>query len=928
MVIKINYTSSDIYVSTNVSPVYVVVNYSGVSAGGGAVWGGITGTLSNQLDLQAALDAKFDDPTGTTAQYLRGDGSLATFPAIPGGTVTSVGLTMPSAFNVANSPVTSAGTLTVTGAGTAAQYVRGDGQLATFPSTASGGSSVNYYLNGSINASVAGYKQLSNTATIGGGFDFTLVGNGLIAQFLTDVGNPNRIEIPGGAWNFEMFFQVSSSGGNQKFYVELLKYNGTTFTLIASSSVVPEEITGGTSIDLYLTSLAVPTTALLITDRLAIRVYIVDNAVGRTITLHTEDNTLCEIITTFAGGIAALNGLSANTQYLATGTSGTDFNISSLTDTHTFNLPTASASNRGALSSADWSTFNNKVPSTRTLTINGTAYDLSADRSWTVSGTNIYSADGTLTSARTLTSGGFPLTFTGSNTAALAIARGLNLTHTLVAAANNDVLVGLDINPTFTNGAFSGVNNIGLRIKSANSKTTTTESILYSLVSNDLSNFQSLNLTYKGASLINDRAYILQTGENAVAFGGSISLQNQGGRVLIGSDVVTSISNILEVSGSSLIKKNVNSGIFLEISNTTSGTSSTAALKLTSSNGGSQIGKYSSSTSSYKTLLANNYYLYNDTSGNISILNDFSSGNINFAAGGASTAQMTLTAAGRLLLGTTTESTYLLDVNGTARVSGNTSIVGTLTTRTANAYNFTETSSNGGEAIVTAQLNAQSAFIALRARGTTYGGDLQGKTFIQAPYGTYLTTNNAGAPGFTDVSQTWHVSKSVTFNAATEYASAQVAIDSTTKGFLPPRMTTTEKNAIASPATGLQVYDTTLGSVSVYDGTSWRNDNATLTTNRQTASYTLALSDRGKLVEMNVATANNLTVPLNSVIAFPIGTKIDLSQYGAGQTTVVATGGVTVRSAGGALKLALQYSGASLVKIATDEWYLFGDITV
>jgi hypothetical protein len=102
----------------------------------------------------------------------------------------------------------------------------------------------------------------------------------------------------------------------------------------------------------------------------------------------------------------------------------------------------------------------------------------------------------------------------------------------------------------------------------------------------------------------------------------------------------------------------------------------------------------------------------------------------------------------------------------------------------------------------------------------------------------------------------------------------------------------------------------------------------TVTTNRQTASYTLALADRGKLVEMNVATANNLTVPLDSAVAFPVGTQIDLSQYGAGQTTVVATGGVTIRSAGGALKLAAQYSGATLVKIATNEWYLFGDITV
>ncbi len=99
-----------------------------------------------------------------------------------------------------------------------------------------------------------------------------------------------------------------------------------------------------------------------------------------------------------------------------------------------------------------------------------------------------------------------------------------------------------------------------------------------------------------------------------------------------------------------------------------------------------------------------------------------------------------------------------------------------------------------------------------------------------------------------------------------------------------------------------------------------------ITTNRQTASYTLVLSDADKLVEMNVATANNLTIPLNSSVAFPTGTQILLAQYGAGQTTIVATSGVTVRSNGGKLKLNVQYSGATLIKIGTDEWYLFGDI--
>lgn len=100
-----------------------------------------------------------------------------------------------------------------------------------------------------------------------------------------------------------------------------------------------------------------------------------------------------------------------------------------------------------------------------------------------------------------------------------------------------------------------------------------------------------------------------------------------------------------------------------------------------------------------------------------------------------------------------------------------------------------------------------------------------------------------------------------------------------------------------------------------------------ITTNRQTSSYTLVIGDADKLVEMNNASANNLTIPLNATVAYATGTQILLSQYGAGQTTVVATGGVTVRSSGGKLKLTAQYSGATLIKIATDEWYCFGDLS-
>jgi hypothetical protein len=100
-----------------------------------------------------------------------------------------------------------------------------------------------------------------------------------------------------------------------------------------------------------------------------------------------------------------------------------------------------------------------------------------------------------------------------------------------------------------------------------------------------------------------------------------------------------------------------------------------------------------------------------------------------------------------------------------------------------------------------------------------------------------------------------------------------------------------------------------------------------ITANRQTSSYTLVLGDALKLVEINNASANNLTVPPNSSVAFSIGTQIMIAQYGAGQTTIVAGSGVTLRSDSGKLKIAAQYGGATLIKIAADEWYVFGNLT-
>jgi len=93
----------------------------------------------------------------------------------------------------------------------------------------------------------------------------------------------------------------------------------------------------------------------------------------------------------------------------------------------------------------------------------------------------------------------------------------------------------------------------------------------------------------------------------------------------------------------------------------------------------------------------------------------------------------------------------------------------------------------------------------------------------------------------------------------------------------------------------------------------------------QTASYTAALTDRGTCVEMNVASANNFTVPANATVAFPVDATLTVCQYGAGQTTIVAAAGVTIRTPS-SLVLRTQYSTATLRQRATNEWILSGDV--
>ena len=121
-------------------------------------------------------------------------------------------------------------------------------------------------------------------------------------------------------------------------------------------------------------------------------------------------------------------------------------------------------------------------------------------------------------------------------------------------------------------------------------------------------------------------------------------------------------------------------------------------------------------------------------------------------------------------------------------------------------------------------------------------------------------------------------------------------------------------------------------SVSIVGGTVQAS--AALALNAQTGTtYTFVLADAdNKLVTASNASAQTYSIPTNASVAYPTGTQINIIQIGAGQVTInaVTSGTTTVLSNGGtaaAPKLRAQYSAATLVKVATDTWYVIGDIS-
>jgi hypothetical protein len=185
--------------------------------------------------------------------------------------------------------------------------------------------------------------------------------------------------------------------------------------------------------------------------------------------------------------------------------------------------------------------------------------------------------------------------------------------------------------------------------------------------------------------------------------------------------------------------------------------------------------------------------------------NGFTSNRAEFGFGGVATPVFSIFASGNLAINTTTDAGFKLDVNGTARVKG-TGITSATTAFTIQNSAGTNTAIVKDDGYIAIGNTTTNTYIINNPSDAGYFAS-QGPIFLQ----------QAGTTNVSLIGERMAIGKGASYAVA----SATLELSSTTRGFLPPRMTTTQKNAIASPSAGLMVYDTTLNLMALYNGTTW-----------------------------------------------------------------------------------------------------------
>ena len=283
-------------------------------------------------------------------------------------------------------------------------------------------------------------------------------------------------------------------------------------------------------------------------------------------------------------------------------------------------------------------------------------------------------------------------------------------------------------------------------------------------------------------------------------------------------------------------------------------------------------------------------------------------------------------------IGTTTDAGYKLDVNGTGRFSNTTEIRVNTNDYGNNLLLANSYPNNGIATSISFGHNTQAADPDIMARISGYvddrtSGNRKGSLRFYTASGGTLTQQliiaSTGAATFSGqvIADSF---RSDYFNVAGVGALeiAGTALLHGSSGYWQSQVFRT------NGTTRLTIDNTSAtftGALTVQSGLV-----APLLFNRITTTYTLVLADQGKMIEANFSTNLVITVPLNLNVAFPIGTEISFVMRNTGTVQIVGEVGfssVTVNSAGGLNTISTQYGAASLVKVDTNEWYLYGNLT-
>ena len=303
------------------------------------------------------------------------------------------------------------------------------------------------------------------------------------------------------------------------------------------------------------------------------------------------------------------------------------------------------------------------------------------------------------------------------------------------------------------------------------------------------------------------------------------------------------------------------------------------------------------------------------------------------ATSGSITLEPTTGALGSTVLTLPTGSTTLIGAGTTATFTNKTyDTAGTGNSFSINGVAVTTNTGTGAvaravsPAFTTPDLGTPSAAVLTNATGLPVGSGISGlgtgvATFLATPSSVNLAaavTDETGtgalvfATSPTLVTPTLGVATATSVNGNTFTTGTYTLTGAASK-------TLTFNNSLT--LAGTDATTLTFGPTDTYYG-------ITRIANAQTGTtYTLVLSDAGKYVTLDNAAAITMTVPLNSSVAFPVGTQIDFAQLGAGQVTFAATGGVTINSDTSKLKIGVRYGGATLIKTATDTWLLIGNLS-